>query len=142
MAIVSELLNSKGNDIWSVGPDESVYDALKIMAEKGVGALMVLEGTSLVGVISERDYARQVILKGRSSESTRVKDIMTTSVVCVGPHQRVDECLSLMTDKRVRHLPVMEEDQLLGVVSVGDLVKSIIEEQRIAIEDLERYITS
>ncbi len=113
---------------------------MKLMAEKEVGALMVMEGAKLVGIISERDYARKVILQGRSSRTTQVKEIMTTRVVYAQPEQHIEECMALMTEKRVRHLPVMEEGQLLGVISIGDLVKSIIAEQKFIIEQLERYI--
>ena len=138
---VSGLLTNKGNDIWSIGPDASVYDAIKMMAEKGVGALMVMEGPKVVGVISERDYARKVILMGHSSRETKIKDIMTTRVVYANPDDSVQECMALMTDKHIRHLPIMEGEKLVGVISIGDLVKSIIAEQRFTIEQLEQYIS-
>ena len=141
MVIVKQLLQAKGHDIWSVGPEDSVYDAIELMANKGVGALVVMEGDSLVGVLSERDYARKVVLQGRSSKGTKIKEIMTSRVVYARPEQTVEECMALMTDKRIRHLPVMDGDELLGVISIGDLVKSIIEEQQHVIEQLEQYIS-
>lgn len=141
MAIVKQLLQAKGHDIWSVGPEDSVYEAIELMANKGVGALVVMEGDSLVGVLSERDYARKVVLQGRSSKGTKIKEIMTSRVVYARPEQTVEECMALMTDKRIRHLPVMDGDELLGVISIGDLVKSIIEEQQHVIEQLEQYIS-
>ena len=141
MAIVKQLLQAKGHDIWSVGPEDSVYDAIELMANKGVGALVVMEGDSLVGVLSERDYARKVELQGRSSRGTKIKDIMTSRVVYARPEQTVEECMALMTDKHIRHLPVMDGDELLGVISIGDLVKAIIDEQQHVIEQLEKYIS-
>ena len=136
-----DILVVKGHDIWSIEPGASVYDAMKLMAEKEIGALMVMEGAKLVGIISERDYARKVILHGRSSRTTQVREIMTTRVVYAQPDQNIEECMALMTEKRVRHLPVMEAGELVGVISIGDLVKSIIAEQKFIIEQLERYIT-
>ncbi len=141
MATVKQLLQGKGHDIWSIGPEASVYDAIELMADKEVGALVVLEGDSLVGVLSERDYARKVVLQGRSSKGTKIKEIMTTRVAYARPEQTVEECMALMTDKRIRHLPVMDGDELLGVISIGDLVKAIIEEQQHVIEQLEQYIS-
>ena len=141
MASVKQVLQTKGHDIWSVGPEVSVYDAIAEMAQKGVGALVVLEGESLVGVVSERDYARKVELQGCSSRDTKIRDIMTTRVVYARPDQSVEDCMAMMTEKRIRHLPVMEGDKLLGVLSIGDLVKSIIEEQKHVIEQLEQYIS-
>ncbi|TDJ16044.1 MAG: CBS domain-containing protein [Gammaproteobacteria bacterium] len=141
MAIVKQLLQAKGHDIWSVDPEDSVYHAIELMADKGVGALVVMEGDSLVGVLSERDYARKVVLQGRSSKGTKIKEIMTSRVIYARPEQTVEECMALMTDKRIRHLPVMDGDELLGVISIGDLVKSIIEEQQHVIEQLEQYIS-
>ena len=141
MNTLSQLLSGKGHEIWSIGPDDSVYDAIHLMAEKGIGALVVLDNKALVGIISERDYARQVILKDRSSKGTMVKDIMSADVICANPQQTVDECLVLMTEKRFRHLPVMDGDQMLGLVSMGDLVKTIIAEQKETIDQLEHYIT-
>ncbi|MDX1432206.1 MAG: CBS domain-containing protein [Gammaproteobacteria bacterium] len=141
MTVVKTLLESKGSDIWSVSPDASVYDAIRLMAEKEVGALLVLRDGALVGIVSERDYARKVVLKGRSSKSTPVSEVMTARVAYARPDQSVDECMAMMTEKRVRHLPVMDGDRLLGVVSIGDLVKSIIAEQQDTIRQLEQYIS-
>ena len=140
MKRVREILEVKGRDVWSIGPDASVFDALKLMAEKDVGALVVLDGGNLVGIISERDYARKIALLGRASLTTQVKEIMTIGLVCVAPEQNVDECMALVTEKRIRHLPVLENGKLIGLISIGDLVKSIITEQQFIIEQLERYI--
>ncbi len=142
VTIISELLKSKGHDVWSIAPGDVVFNAIKMMADKGVGALMVMDGDKLVGVISERDYARKVILQGRSSKDTPVRDIMTTPVICARPEQTVEAGMSLMTEKRIRHLPVVEEGRLVGIVSIGDLVKSILAEKEYLIEQLETYITS
>ena len=141
MASVKQILQTKGHDIWSVGPEVSVYDAIAKMAQKEVGALVVLEGELLVGVVSERDYARKVVLQGRSSRDTKIKDIMTTRVAYARPDQSVEDCMAMMTEKRIRHLPVMDGEKLLGVLSIGDLVKSIMEEQKHVIEQLEQYIS-
>jgi len=141
MKKVRDILEVKGMSVWSIGPDASVFDALKLMAEKDVGALVVLDGGNLVGIISERDYARKIVLLGRASPTTQVKEIMTTDVVCVDPEQNVDECMAVVTEKRIRHLPVLENGKLIGLISIGDLVKSIITEQQFIIEQLERYIT-
>ena len=141
MKIVKDLLKGKGYDIWAVAPDDSVYDALKLMADKNVGAVLVVDTGNLVGILSERDYARRVILKGKLPEDTPVREIMTEKVLWVRPDQTVEECMALMTNKRVRHLPVFEEDQLIGVISIGDVVKAIISEQEFMIEQLEHYIT-
>ncbi len=141
MATVKQLLQGKGHDVWSLGPEDSVYDAIELMANKEVGALVVTDGDSLVGVLSERDYARKVVLQGRSSKGTKIKEIMTSRVAYARPEQTVEECMALMTDKRIRHLPVMDGDELLGVISIGDLVKAIIEEQQHVIEQLEQYIS-
>jgi len=140
MTRVKDLLNVKGHEVWSIEPGASVYDALKLMADKEVGALVVMEGTKLVGIFSERDYARKVILRGRFSKDVQIREIMSTHIVTVEPDQNVEECMGLMTDKHVRHLPVMEGDQLLGVISIGDLVKSIIAGQRLYIEQMERFV--
>ena len=140
MITVSQLLRAKGRDVWYIAPDACVIDALKLMADKEVGALVVLEGETLVGIISERDYARKVMLKEKSSMDTPVSEIMTQRVICVGPEQTIQECMALMTDKHVRHLPVLEDDRLVGIVSIGDVVKAIITQQEFMIEQLERYI--
>lgn len=140
MKPVRELLRIKGQETWSVTPDTPVYDALKLMAEKNVGALLVLEGDKLAGILSERDYARKVILKGKASKNTPAREIMSENVVCVTPKQSVAECMALMTDKHIRHLPVIEDGKLVGVISIGDVVKAIISEQKFVIEQLEHYI--
>lgn len=141
MKTIKQVLRQKGNDIWSVTLDSMVYDALKLMAEKEVGALLVLEAGKLVGIISERDYARKVILKGKSSLDTPVSEIMTQRVMFVRPEQTVEECMALMTEKRIRHLPVLVDDQVVGVVSIGDLVKASLDEKDFMIKQLENYIT-
>lgn len=138
---VKEILAGKGHNVWSIEPGASVFDAMKLMAEKGVGALIVREGERVVGVISERDYARKVILEGRSSPTTEVREIMTSHVLYAGPDHTVEECMAVMTDKRVRHLPVLDAGRLMGVISIGDLVKAIISEQQFRIEQLEKYIS-
>jgi CBS domain-containing protein len=140
MRTVKQLLESKGRDVWSVSPDTSVLEAIKKMADKQIGALLVLDQGKPVGIVSERDYARKVILQGRSSQETAVKEIMTTRVVCARPDLNVEECMAIMTDKHIRHLPVMEGDEVVGMISIGDLVKAIIAEQQFIINQLERYI--
>jgi CBS domain-containing protein len=142
MQTVRDILKAKGSDAHAVGPDTSVYDALKLMAEKNIGAVLVLEAGRPVGILSERDYARQVILKGKTSKDTPVRDIMTSRVVFVRPGQSVEDCMALMTDKRIRHLPVLEAGALIGIVSVGDVVKAVISEKQFRIEQLENYISS
>ena len=141
MKIVKHILKEKGQRFWSVAPDTLVIDALKLMAEKEVGALLVLDGGKLIGIMSERDYARKVILKGKSSLDTPVREIMTAKVFFIRPAQTVEECMALMTDKHIRHLPVMEGDKVVGVISIGDLVKATIEEKDFMIKQLESYIT-
>lgn len=141
MTKVKDLLGEKPSASWSVGPDQTVYEALELMAAKNIGAVLVLEGSRLVGIFSERDYARQVILKGRSSRDTRVRDLMTTRLVCVDPETGIRECMGLMSAKHVRHLPVLEKGGLVGIVTIGDVVRKIISEQEITIQDLENYIT-
>lgn len=141
MNTVRQLLRGKAHHIWSITPDSLVYDALKLMAEKEVGALLVLEAGKLVGIISERDYARKVMLKGKSSLDTPVREIMSPKVFFVRPEQTIEECMALMTEKRIRHLPVLEDDQVIGVVSIGDLVKAVIDEKDFMIKQLHNYIT-
>ena len=140
MTTVRQLLETKGTDVVSVAPESNVLDALKLMAEREIGAVLVLEGSRLIGIMSERDYARKVILKGKSSQDTRVREIMTERVVYARPEQTVPECMALMTSKRVRHLPVLEGERLIGVLSIGDLVKETISEQEYTIRQLENYI--
>jgi len=142
MKTIQELLNSKGSDIFSVQRDETVFAALHVMAEKRIGALVVLDGEKLAGILSERDYARKVILEGRASSDTKVSEIMTSHVVCGRPNQTIEECLGIMSEKRVRHLPIMESKNLVGMVSIGDLVKAIIADQQFQIEQMEHYISS
>ena len=141
MKTVEQILDTKGSDVWSITPDASVLEAIKLMAEKEVGALLVMTGEKPVGIVSERDYARKVILKGRSSQKTPIQDIMTTHVVCVSPDQSIEECMALMTEKHIRHLPVMDGERLRGMLSIGDLVKAVIAEQKLVIKELERYIS-
>ena len=141
MSTVKEILRTKGINVWSLAPDATVYDALRLMADKNIGAVLVMDANHLVGILSERDYARKVILYGKSAEDTSVREIMTERVVCVRPDQTAEECLALMTDKRVRHLPVVEGGRVSGVISIGDVVKSVISEQEFIIEQLENYIT-
>lgn len=142
MKTVRQLLQSKGGAVYSVSPDARVFEALKLMAEKEIGALLVLDGGTLAGIMSERDYARKVILHGKSSHDIPVRDIMTSSLVTVSPSQTVDQCMALMTSKRIRHLPVLEGGKLVGLVSIGDLVKEVIAEQELTIRQLESYIHS
>jgi len=141
MKTVTQLLRTKGQQVLSVAPDIPVFEALEVMADKNVGALLVVEGERLVGVFSERDYARKVILKGKSSKDTPVREIMSSHVLYVRPEQTIEDCMALMTDKRVRHLPVMEEGRVVGVISIGDVVKAISAEQEFIIEQLQNYIT-
>lgn len=141
MKYVNQLLDSKGKNVWSVEPDTPVFHALELMAEKNCGAVLVRKGERLVGILSERDYARKVMLKGKSSKDIPVKSIMSTKVVCIRPDQSIDDCMALMTDKRIRHLPVLENDKLVGVISIGDVVKAVISEQEFIIHQLENYIT-
>ena len=142
MKTVRDILKVKGSDVWCVEPDATVFAALQRMAEKEVGALVVMQSTQVVGLISERDYARKVILHGRASPTTLVKEIMTGQVVYTHLEQSIEECMALVTEKRIRHLPVMAEGKLVGIISIGDLVKSIIADQQFIIEQLVRYISS
>jgi CBS domain-containing protein len=141
MEIIRVLLKVKGHDIWSIKPNASVYSAIELMADKDISALLVMEGEKLIGVMSERDYARKVILKGRSSRETRVEEIMTPSIISAHPDQSVKECMVLMTRNQIRHLPILEDGEICGVVSLGDLVKTIISEQELTIKNLEPFVS-
>jgi len=138
--LVSQILKTKGNKIWSIAPQETAYKALQLMSEKNLGAVLVIDKGKVVGIFTERDYARKVILKGKSSKTTNVSELMTKEVLCVGPETSVEDCMSLMTEKFVRHLPVMEKKKLVGVVTQGDVVKQLIADQKFENEELERYI--
>ena len=141
MKVVGDILKAKSDQtVYEIVPTASVFDAIKLMAEKSIGALLVMEGEKIVGIITERDYARKMILMGRSSKETPVRDIMTSPVMYVRPSQTSEECMALMTENRLRHLPVMDSDKLIGLISIGDLVKDIISEQKFMIEQLEHYI--
>lgn len=140
MKRVRHLLDAKGRNVLSISPDASVLDAIRLMAEKGVGALVVLDGDALAGIVTERDYARKVILKGRSSRTTAVKDIMTAEVVTTSSDRSVEECMNIVTEQRIRHLPVVDGGKLTGIISIGDLVKAVIADQQEAIEHLQHYI--
>jgi len=142
MRNVRHLLQAKGSDIYSVAPDAPVIDAIRRMAEHHIGALLVMDGDALAGIVSERDYARKVVLQGRSSADTPVRDIMSAEVIHVAPDAGVDHCMQTMTRYRVRHLPVMEGERVIGVVSIGDLVKAVIEDQQLELDHLQRYIAS
>lgn len=140
MHTIRQILGEKGEEIWSVAPTDTVYDTIRLMATKGIGALLVLDGERLHGIVSERDYARKVILEGRSSRDTAVGDICSSPALTISPRATAEEGLALMTNKRIRHLPVVEDDQLLGVVSIGDLVNAVLSDQQQLIEQLERYV--
>lgn len=140
MTKVRQLISDKGERVLSIGPEDSVLDAIRMMADNDVGSLVVLDNGKLAGIFTERHYARKVILKGRSSPSTPVRDVMESEVVCVGPDHTVEECMALMTADRIRHLPVLENERLVGIISIGDLVKSIIADQKFHIEQLENLI--
>ena len=142
MKSLKQLIDAKGGQVWSIAPDATVFEALKLMAQKDIGALLVMDGTRLAGIMSERDYARKVILQGKSSQDMPVRDIMTAEVVKIDPSRTVEECMSLMTQRRIRHLPVCEGERLVGVLSIGDLVKEVIAEQEQTIKQLESYIHS
>ncbi|MEW8318086.1 MAG: CBS domain-containing protein [Candidatus Thiodiazotropha sp.] len=140
MQTVNQLLQRKEFDVATIDSKASVFEALELMADKGIGSLVVMEENDIAGLFSERDYARNIILKGRTSKDTQVEEIMTSQVIVVSPGQTVEECMAIMTDKRVRHLPVMRNDELVGIISIGDLVKAIIEEQQFVIDQLVSYI--
>lgn len=141
MKSVNSILKTKGSDVFCVKPDDTIFDSLKLMAEKEVGALLVMDGEKLVGIVTERDYARKVILEGKSSRTSTVSEVMTKRVLCVSPEETVDECMALMTDERARHLPVLDHKRVVGVVSIGDLVKATISEQQVLIDQLQNYIS-
>lgn len=140
MLRVKYLLALKGKEVWSIGPEAPVLDAIQLMADKHIGALPVMRGAELLGIVSERDYARKVILKGRSSADTPVRDIMSTPVRTVSPEEAVHRCMEIMTEQRIRHLPIVDKQKVVGMISIGDLVKAVIEEQQQTIDQLERYI--
>jgi CBS domain-containing protein len=140
MRLVKHLLEGKGTAVYAIGPDKPVLEAIRTMADKYIGALLVMEGVNLLGIVSERDYARKVILKGRSSADTPVRDIMSAPVLTVAPGDTVSHCMKLVTDKRVRHLPVVETGKVVGMLSIGDLVKAVIEDQAEELEHMQRYI--
>ena len=143
MNIVRQILESKGYDVYSVGPETTIYEALELMADRNIGAVLVMEGETLSGIFSERDYARKVALAGKSSRQMPVSEAMTETVICVQPDQSVEGCMGLMTDKRIRHLPVLDpEERVIGVISIGDVVKAVISEQANKIHHLESYITT
>ncbi|HVK50597.1 MAG TPA: CBS domain-containing protein [Pseudoxanthomonas sp.] len=142
MRTVRQLLGSKNAEVFAVSPDDSVLDAIKLMAQKSVGAVLAMQGSRLSGIVSERDYARKIVLQGRSSANTPVRDIMTAKVITVGLSDSVDRCMQIVTEHRIRHLPVMEGDRVLGVISIGDLVKAVIEDQQVELDQLQRYIAS
>jgi CBS domain-containing protein len=140
MRTVQQLLDDKGHDIQSVHPDDSVFDAIQKLAAANIGSLIVIEDDRPVGIFTERDYARNVILKGKSSPTTQIREVMTTRVIYVQPSQTVEECMAIMTDKHIRHLPVLRDEKLIGMISIGDLVKSIIADQKFTIEQLQQFI--
>ena len=140
MHTAGDILRTKGRAVWSVGPSDLVLEALGVMAEHDIGAVLVLDGEKLVGLFSERDYARKVVLAGRSSKDSPVRDVMSAHVICVSPDRTIDECMAVMTDKRVRHLPVVDHKHVIGVVSIGDVVKATIADQEFTITQLQSYI--
>ncbi len=142
MATVNQMLISKGNEVYTIEPDATVLDALRLMAEKDVGALIIMDGDTLTGIFSERDYARKIALQGKSSRTTPVWAVMTDDVVCVSPDLAADKCMAIMTDKRIRHLPVLDDGRVVGIISIGDVVKSIMADQQVLIRHLEDYILS
>jgi len=142
MRTVRQLLEAKAPEVFAIGPNAPVLDAIKLMADKRIGALLVMDSGRLVGIVSERDYARKVVLQGRSSKDTPVRDIMTGEVMTVGLNDSAERCMQLVTDRRIRHLPVLDGDAVLGVVSIGDLVKAVIEDQQLELDQLQRYIAS
>jgi CBS domain-containing protein len=142
MQSMAQLLSAKGSRVWSISPDATVYEGLELMAEKNIGALLILDGGKAVGIMSERDYARKIILEGRSSRDTQIRSIMTTRLVSARPDATIEECMAIMTRERIRHLPVVDGEAVVGLVSIGDLVKATIDQQQFTIEQLERYIAT
>ncbi len=140
MERVRQLLAQKGSEIWSIGPDRMVYRALELMNEKGIGALLVIDGTQVVGIITERDYARKIALQGKSSKETSVREVMSSDLYAVSPDTSIEECMALMTERRIRHLPVFEKEKMVGLVSIGDVLKAIIAQQGTVIKNLQDYI--
>ena len=141
MKLVNHLLDAKGRDVVSIAPDASVFEAIKLMADKAVGSILVIDGEKMLGIITERDYARKVILKGRSSETTRVAEIMTCEILTTSGAETVNQCMETMTERRIRHLPVVEDERVVGMISIGDLVQAIITDQQDEIEQLGQYIS-
>ena len=141
MTTIAQLLDTKGNQVWSVKPEATIFEALEIMSEKEIGALLVMEDGKLTGIFSERDYARKVILKGKSSKETPVGELMTKKVFYIDPQKTINDCMAMMTAKRIRHVPVIEDNQVMGIVTIGDVVTQIISEQEVTINHLENYIT-
>ncbi len=141
MKSIRHLLQEKGNDVWTISPESSIFDGLTLMAEKNIGALLVVESDQLIGIFSERDYARKVALEGKSSREMTIREVMTDRVSCIRPDQTIKECMELMTQRHIRHLPVQGGDGLVGVISIGDVVKAVISEQEFIIEQLESYIS-
>ena len=142
MRTVRQLLESKAPEVFAIGPDQPVLDAIKLMADKRIGALLVMQGGRLVGIVSERDYARKIVLQGRSSADTPIRTIMTGEVISVGLNDSTDHCMQIVTERRIRHLPVVHNGQVVGLVSIGDLVKAVIEDQQLELDQLQRYIAS
>lgn len=142
MQSMAQLLSTKGSRVWSISPDATVYEGLELMAEKNIGALLIIDGGRAVGIMSERDYARKIILEGRSSRDTQIRSIMTTRLVSARPDATIEECMAIMTRERIRHLPVVDGEAVVGMVSIGDLVKATIDQQQFTIEQLERYIAT
>lgn len=141
MQTALDILRVKGHDVWSISSNHTILEAIQLMADKEIGSLLVIDGEKLTGIVTERDYARKVALEGRSSKDSKVADIMSSKVLCARPDQTVEECMALMSDKRARHLPIVDHKKVIGVVSIGDLVKSIITEQQFEIDQLQYYIT-
>ena len=138
---VSEILKRKGSEVWTVGPDDTILAALEVMADKKIGALVVTEDEVPIGIFSERDYARKVVLRGRASRTSQVREVMTANPCCIPPERTADECMALMTEKRIRHLPVVVDRRLVGIISIGDVVKTVLADREFAIRQLESYIS-